>query len=114
MFFWSIVGVYSFCRTFADTGHLQPRQAVDDNVRVVRHTSFVVTTLCLGSAAVGTIEALAAYHLDPWWIQLPANAALTLLVSAVGSWVFAFSHQWVLLDPTLDKPLWLLEVCVVS
>ena len=83
-------------------------------MRVVRHTSFIVTTLCLGSAAVGTIEALAAYHLGPWWLQILANTALTLLVSAVGGWVFAHSHHWVLLDPAFEKPLWLLDVCVVS
>lgn len=34
MFFWSIAGVYSFCRAFDDTGRLKPRQPVGDNVRL--------------------------------------------------------------------------------
>lgn len=32
--FWSIAGVYSFCRAFDDTGRLKPRQPVEDNVRL--------------------------------------------------------------------------------
>lgn len=32
--FWSISGVYSFCRAFDDAGRLKPRQPVEDNVRL--------------------------------------------------------------------------------
>lgn len=32
--FWSISGVYSFCRAYDNTGRLKPRQPVGDNVRL--------------------------------------------------------------------------------
>lgn len=85
-----------------------------DQVRVVRHMSFVIWTLCLGSAVVGTIEAFAAIFVTPWWLQVPTNLGLTMLAFVAGSRLFAFSHEWVLRDPRLEPPLWAINVCVVS
>lgn len=83
-------------------------------MRVVRHMIFVILVLCLGSAVVGTVEALAATFIRPWWLQVPANVGLTLLAFVLGGRVFAFSHEWVLRDPRLEPPMWTLDACVVS
>lgn len=76
--------------------------------------SFVISMLCLGSAIVGTIEALTANYMKPWWVQVPTNVALSVLAFFLGGRVFGFSHEWVLRDPRLELPLWALDVCVIS
>lgn len=55
-----------------------------------------------------------ACYVQPWWLQVPANAGFTLLAFTVGCSVFGFSHEWVLRDPRLEKPLFILDICVVS
>ena len=90
------------------------RTSFVSQVRVVRHQSFVISVLCFGTALVGTIEAVVAFHVRPWWLQVLANAGFTLVAFVFGCRVFGFSHAWVLRDPSLEKPLWVLDVCVVS
>lgn len=88
--------------------------ATFSQVRVVRHQSFVISVLCFGTALVGAIEAAVAFHVRPWWLQVLANAGFTLVAFVVGFRIFGFSHAWVLRDPRLEKPLFVLDVCVVS
>lgn len=76
--------------------------------------SFVIWALSFGSAIVGTVEALAASYVRPWWFQMLTNVGLTVLAFAMGSRVFAFSHDWVLRDSRLEKPMWAIELCVIS
>lgn len=86
----------------------------NSQVRVARHQSFVITALCLGTGCVGALETVVASLVQPWWLQVLANAGLTLLAFYAGCSVFGHSHEWVLEDPALDKPLFLLDICVVS
>ena len=83
-------------------------------VRVVRHAGFMIATLSLGSAIVGTLEAVVAVSLRPWWLQVPANLGLTVLAFVLGNAIFISSHHWVLQDPRLEPPMWVLDVCVIS
>lgn len=55
-----------------------------------------------------------AFHIHPWWLQVMANAGFTLIAFVFGCGIFGHSHEWVLRDPALEKPLFLLNVCVVS
>ncbi|CAN0416437.1 unnamed protein product [Pylaiella littoralis] len=114
MALWGLAGVSMWSWAFTVSGRLKTRGHVEDNVRVVRHQSFVVSALCFGTALVGTIEAMIACYVQPWWLQVPANIGFTLLAFAVGCSVFGFSHDWVSQDPRLEKPLFLLDICVVS
>lgn len=83
-------------------------------VRVVRHQSFIISALCFGTALVGAIEAIIAYYIQPWWLQVLTSAGFTLVAFVFGCGIFGHSHEWVLRDPALEKPLFLLNVCVVS
>ncbi|CAB1103865.1 unnamed protein product [Ectocarpus sp. CCAP 1310/34] len=111
---WSAAGVAGWSWGFTVSGRLRTRDPVEDNVRVVRHQSFVIWTLCCGTAVVGTMEAMVASYVRPWWLQIMANAGFTFLAFVVGCGIFGHSHEWVLRDPNLEKPLFLLDVCVVS
>lgn len=83
-------------------------------VRVVRHQSFVISVLCFGTAIVGALEAVVAFHVQPLCLQVLANVGFTLIAFVFGCRIFGFSHEWVLRDPNLEKPLFVLDVCVVS
>lgn len=63
---------------------------------------------------MGAIEAVVALNVQPWWLQILANAGFTLIAFVFGCRIFGFSHAWVLRDPRLEKPLFVLDVCVVS
>lgn len=90
------------------------RTSFVSQVRVLRHQIFVISALCFGTALVGTIEAVVAFHVRPWWLQVLTNAGFTLIAFVFGCRIFRFSHAWVLRDPRLEKPLFVLDICVVS
>lgn len=83
-------------------------------VRVVRHMIFVMAVLCTGTVIVGMIEALAAYLVRPWWLQVAVNLLITIGAFVGGTRVFDFSHEWLIGDSSLDYPLWALDICVIS
>ncbi|CAM9767285.1 unnamed protein product [Ascophyllum nodosum] len=111
---WFTAGVFSWSWAFANAGKRRPLGEVSDNVRLVRHAGFIITTLSLGSAIVGTLEAVVAVFLRPWWLQVPANVGLTVLAFVLGNAIFASSHHWVLQDPRFEPPMWVLDACVIS
>ncbi len=55
-----------------------------------------------------------AYYIGLWWLQVLANTGFTLVAFVLGCGIFGHSHEWVLRDPSLEKPLFLLNLCVVS
>lgn len=63
---------------------------------------------------MGAIEAMMAYYIGLWWLQVLANTGFTLVAFVLGCGIFGHSHEWVLRDPSLEKPLFLLNLCVVS
>lgn len=83
-------------------------------MRVVRHTWFIICVLCVGAFLVGALEAVAAHYVEPWWLQIPTNVAISVVAFITGSGIFASSHEWVLRDPKLEPPLWALDICIVS
>lgn len=83
-------------------------------MRVARHKWFMVWVLCMGCAVAGTVEALVAHFITPWWLQVSASLMLSMIVFGCGRAMFGSSHNWVVRDPRLEPPLWAIDVCVVS
>lgn len=70
--------------------------------------------LCAGSVLVVTLEAATAFYVTPWYLQVLVNAAFSFGAFALGKSILGGSHEWVIMDPKLDLPLFLLDICVVS
>ncbi|CAM9482228.1 unnamed protein product [Discosporangium mesarthrocarpum] len=112
--FWFSLGVISWGYAFTVQGRLVPRKPVCDNVRLARFVSSAAAVAYVGAAFVGALEALVSYMLLDVWHVVVLNVVISALSFSAGSAIFRSFQDWVVLDPSLDSPLPVLTLCVVS
>ncbi|CAM9240807.1 unnamed protein product [Choristocarpus tenellus] len=83
-------------------------------LRLGRFLMSTIFVLYFGAALVGALEVLAVHLIIRTWLEVLVNILISLMSFWVGNNIFRWFQDWVVMDPELDPPMWVLDFCTIS